>query len=68
MPATVVLDGQSLSLDDVVAVARERAPVELSPAARTRMGQANAIVDAIVESGGRGFGGTWGVGKPWELK
>ena len=48
MPAAVVLDGQSLSLDDVVAVARERAPVELSPAARARMGQANAIVAALV--------------------
>jgi histidine ammonia-lyase len=67
MPATVVLDGQSLSLDDVVAVARERVPVELSPAARARMGQANAIVDAIVESGAAVYGVTTGFGKLSEI-
>ena len=67
MPATVVLDGQSLSLDDVVAVARERAPVELSPAARTRMGQANAIVTALVESGAVAYGVTTGFGKLSEI-
>ena len=63
MPAAVVLDGQSLSLDDVVAVARERAPVELSPAARVRMGQASAIVTALVESGAVAYGVTTGFGK-----
>jgi histidine ammonia-lyase len=67
MPATVVLDGQSLSLDDVVAVARERAPVELSPAARARMAQANAIVAAIVESGAAVYGVTTGFGKLSEI-
>jgi histidine ammonia-lyase len=67
MPATVVLDGQSLSLDDVVAVACERAPVELSPAARLRMGQANAIVTALVESGAVAYGVTTGFGKLSEI-
>src|SRR5512144_2852979 len=63
MPATVVLDGQSLSLDDVVAVARERVPVELSPAARARMAQANAIVTTLVASGAVAYGVTTGFGK-----
>jgi histidine ammonia-lyase len=67
MPAAVVLDGQSLSLDDVVAVARERAPVELSPVARARMGQANAIVTALVESGAVAYGVTTGFGKLSEI-
>jgi len=67
MPATVVLDGQSLSLDDVVAVACERAPVELSPAARLRMGHANAIVTALVESGAVAYGVTTGFGKLSEI-
>jgi histidine ammonia-lyase len=63
----VVLDGQSLSLDDVVAVARERAPVELSPAARARMERANTIVNAIVESGAAVYGVTTGFGKLSEI-
>src|SRR5215204_2770689 len=67
MPAAVVLDGQSLSLDDVVAVARERAPVELSPAARARMGQANAVVTALVDSGAVAYGVTTGFGKLSEI-
>ena len=67
MPAAVVIDGQSLSLDDVVAVARERAPVELSPAARSRMGHANAIVTKIVESGAAVYGVTTGFGKLSEI-
>jgi histidine ammonia-lyase len=67
MPAAVVIDGQSLSLDDVVAVARERAPVELSPAARARMGHANAIVMALVESGAAVYGVTTGFGKLSEI-
>jgi histidine ammonia-lyase len=59
----VVLDGQSLTLDDVVAVAVRRAPVELAPAARARMQQANAVVSALVESGAVAYGVTTGFGK-----
>src|SRR6476660_2175418 len=67
MPRAVVLDGQSLSLDDVVAVARERAPVELAPAARARMEQANAVVAALVASGAAAYGVTTGFGKLSEI-
>jgi histidine ammonia-lyase len=67
MPAAVVLDGHSLTLDDVVAVAVRRAPVELAPAARTRMEQANAIVRALVERGSVAYGVTTGFGKLSEI-
>src|SRR3954466_14765897 len=67
MPTAVVLDGHSLTLDDVVAVAVQRVPVELAPAARSRMEQANAIVSALVESGAVAYGVTTGFGKLSEI-
>jgi len=67
MPTAVVLDGQSLTLDDVVAVAVRRAPVELAPAARARMEQANGVVAALVESGAVAYGVTTGFGKLSEI-
>src|SRR5215218_7403924 len=67
MTTAVVLDGHSLTLDDVVAVAVERATVELAPSARTRMGQANAVVRALVDSGAVAYGVTTGFGKLSEI-
>jgi histidine ammonia-lyase len=67
MPTAVVLDGHSLTLDDVVAVAVQRVPVELAPAARSRMEQANAIVSALVASGAVAYGVTTGFGKLSEI-
>src|SRR5689334_8845118 len=67
MPTAVVLDGQSLTLDDVVAVAVKRAPVELAPAAKTRMEQANAVVASLVASGAVAYGVTTGFGKLSEI-
>src|SRR3954466_7272559 len=67
MPTAVVLDGHSLTLDDVVAVAGQRVPVELAPAARSRMEQANSIVSALVESGAVAYGVTTGFGKLSEI-
>ncbi|MFL5607360.1 MAG: histidine ammonia-lyase [Gemmatimonadaceae bacterium] len=67
MPTAVVLDGHSLTLDDVVAVAVKRAPVELAPAARLRMEQANAVVAALVQSGAVAYGVTTGFGKLSEI-
>ncbi len=43
---TVVIDGQTLSLADVVAVARRGAPVSLDPSARTAMIASHAWVEA----------------------
>jgi histidine ammonia-lyase len=67
MTTAVVLDGHSLTLDDVVAVAVDRAAVELAPSARTRMQQANAVVRALVDSGAVAYGVTTGFGKLSEI-
>ena len=37
MPIPIALDGQSLTIADVIAVARDRAPVSLQPDARDRL-------------------------------
>ncbi len=63
MTTPVVLDGQSLTLDDVVAVAVHRAPVELSPAARSRMDRAHGVVRDLVQSNAVAYGVTTGFGK-----
>jgi histidine ammonia-lyase len=67
MPTAVVLDGHSLALDDVVAVAVDRVPVELAPSARARMERANGVVTALVESGAVAYGVTTGFGKLSEI-
>ncbi len=63
MTSPVVLDGHSLTLDDVVAVAVDRVPVELSRHARARMERANAVVQTLVASGAVAYGVTTGFGK-----
>jgi histidine ammonia-lyase len=63
MPAPVLIDGHSLTLDDVVAVAVDRAPVELTPAARSRMSRANEVVAALVARNAVAYGVTTGFGK-----
>jgi histidine ammonia-lyase len=62
MPYNVVLDGQSLSIEDVAAVARGDS-VALAATARTRMQQSRAVVDAIVARGDIVYGITTGFGK-----
>ncbi|MFL5605892.1 MAG: aromatic amino acid lyase, partial [Gemmatimonadaceae bacterium] len=61
--APVQLDGNSLTLDGVVAVAVNRAPVELAPAARTRMERAHEVVSTIVRRNAVAYGVTTGFGK-----
>src|SRR6478672_5186715 len=63
MPSVVVIDGQSLSLDDVVAVAVRGARVELAPAARARMERANQVVADLVARNAVAYGVTTGFGK-----
>ena len=58
----VVLDGGSLTLDELVRVARENAPVELSPHAVERMREARALVERSLERGDEVYGMTTGVG------
>jgi histidine ammonia-lyase len=63
MPSTVVIDGQSLSLDDVVAVAVRGERVELAPAARVRMDRAQEVVADLVKRNAVAYGVTTGFGK-----
>lgn len=59
---TVVLDGRSLTIGEVVAVARERAAVQLAPDALERMRSARALVERVLERGDPVYGMTTGVG------
>lgn len=61
--AAVALDGRSLTIADVVAVARHGARVTLSPAAREAMLATRAIVEAAAASGEAVYGVTTGFGR-----
>ena len=63
MPSTVTLDGNSLTLDDVVAVALDHARVELASPARVRMQRANDVVRTLVAGNAVAYGVTTGFGK-----
>lgn len=64
---TVYLTGNSLTLEDLVAVARENAPVELDPAARERILASRKIIDDFVEREEVVYGVTTGIGKFCEI-
>lgn len=57
------IDGCSLTIDQVVAVARGRVPVTLAEAARERMLASNAVVTQVVERNDVVYGVTTGFGK-----
>jgi len=59
----VIEVGEHLTVADVIAVARERAPVALSPRARPRMRASRALVDRLVREGRTVYGITTGVGE-----
>jgi histidine ammonia-lyase len=63
MPSTVTLDGRSLTISDVVAVARHGAQVAAAPAARQRARQARASVEAALARGETIYGVNTGFGK-----
>jgi histidine ammonia-lyase len=60
---SVVLDGRSLRVADVVAVARGGAPAALAPDARERLARVRQIVDGIVARNDVVYGITTGFGK-----
>jgi histidine ammonia-lyase len=62
LPECVVVDGESLGLADVVAVARRRAPATLGGAARARVETARALVEEIVARGDVVYGINTGFG------
>ena len=60
--ATVIVDGSSLDVGDVVAVARAGARVEIAPEALARMAETRALVERVVLRGDSVYGLTTGVG------
>ncbi|TCK21630.1 HAL/PAL/TAL family ammonia-lyase [Pseudonocardia endophytica] len=54
--------GVELGLDDVCAVARDRAPVELAPGVEERLRAERNAVDAVVDGGVPAYGVTTGLG------
>jgi histidine ammonia-lyase len=63
MHAPVVLDGSSLTLDSVLAVARHFAPVSIAPAAARRADAAREVVRRAVARGDAIYGVNTGFGK-----
>jgi histidine ammonia-lyase len=63
----VVIDGNSLTLEQVAAVARDRARVSLAPHARVRAAATRAVVDELVERRAVAYGVTTGFGKLSEI-
>jgi len=59
---TIALDGHSLTLDDLVAIAYTDAPVALSDAARTRVRAAREVVDEFAQRDGPTYGINTGFG------
>jgi histidine ammonia-lyase len=62
MVPVVVLTGNTLTLDEVVRVARGGAEVSLAPAAVERMRETRALVERVLERGDEVYGLTTGVG------
>lgn len=63
MTTPLALDGNSLTIEDVYAVAVRGAPVTLSPAARDRALESRRHVDQLVKRGEVAYGVTTGFGK-----
>ncbi|HEX9293841.1 MAG TPA: histidine ammonia-lyase [Gemmatimonadales bacterium] len=63
MAKPVTLDGHSLSIDDVVAVARRHASVAIDPAALTAVNQSRQAVETAVARGQTIYGVNTGFGK-----
>src|SRR5881396_3582962 len=63
MPAPVTLDGRSLSIQDVVAVARHGASVSIAPRAVDAVRASRRTVEAAIAGGATIYGVTTGFGK-----
>src|SRR5213593_1284355 len=63
MPAEVTIDGRSLSIADVVAVARHEATVAISSPALREVGRCREVVEAALARGVTMYGVTTGFGK-----
>jgi len=67
MTTALAIDGNSLSLNDVVRVARQHAAVRLDDAARARMQRVRDVVDRKLASGQAVYGVNTGFGKLSEM-
>jgi len=67
MSSSVVIDGNSLRIEDVVAVALGSATVSLAPAARERARATRRVVDDLVARNEVAYGVTTGFGKLSEI-
>ena len=67
MTEKILIDGDSLTVDEAYAVAVERLRVELDPRARERMLRTRAVVDDIVARNAVVYGVTTGFGKLSEV-
>src|SRR5712692_7270689 len=63
MASSIALDGRSLSIADVVAVARQRASVAIAPAALAQVATSRRAVEAALARGDTIYGVTTGFGK-----
>ena len=61
-PPTIRLDGPGVTVDDVVAVARDRVRAELTPAAIERMNASRAVVDRLAAGSDAVYGLSTGFG------
>jgi histidine ammonia-lyase len=59
----VAIDGESLSLEQVLKVARRKAPVEIAPAALERVAASRAVVERLLQRGEAVYGVTTGFGE-----
>ncbi|POG56128.1 histidine ammonia-lyase [Haloferax marisrubri] len=62
LPESVTLDGASLTPEDVAAVARHDAPVELAAESRERMRESRERVESVLDSGEPVYGVNTGFG------
>lgn len=62
-PRRVLLDGESLTIEDVVRVARDGTRVALAPKAARRMGRSRRLVEALVREHAVAYGITTGFGE-----
>jgi histidine ammonia-lyase len=65
---TILIDGRSLTIDDVVSVATGDCTVELAAAARDRIAASRRVVEEIVSSGRVVYGVNTGFGKLSEVR
>jgi len=67
MTHEVVIDGDSLTVEQVSSVASDHARVAIAPRARQRAATTRAVVDRLVASGAVAYGVTTGFGKLSEV-